>query len=154
MAFDMNQIKRKSMTRQNNIKDCLRYIRSNQKLTENVKYAIWKYTEYRFNKRNHSNFTAKRLSEMIDELLEYVIPKQIKDITYIDVINNENKILYEIKRAIYYGATHYLYYQNNDGTMDIDTSKLVGIKAEPLRLKDEEKLTKEQVVNYYKDLMI
>ena len=91
---------------------------------------------------------------MIDELLEYVIPKQIKDITYIDVINNENKILYEIKRAIYYGATHYLYYQNNDGTMDIDTSKLVGIKAEPLRLKDEEKLTKEQVVNYYKDLMI
>ena len=90
---------------------------------------------------------------MVDDLLCYVLDKDIKDVNYIDIINNENRFLYEIKRAIYYGATQFLYYKDN-AYINIDTTKLKSELDAPKILNDQDRLSKEQVINYFKDVMI
>lgn len=154
MAFSMNQVKRKTVTKQDNIKQCLKDLGSNQILTENIKYAVWQYAEYRFNKRNHSTFTSKRLMEMTNDLLEHIIQKPYSEITWLDVLNNENKIIYEIGRAIFYGAIHNLYYTGNDTLTKDNINLRKDLDNEPIRLPDDKKLEKQEVINYFKGLII
>ena len=67
MAFAMNQIKRKSPSKQLDIKSCYREVYGNDILTDNVKLGIWQYCNYRFSKRNRGKFDDKLLKEMIEE---------------------------------------------------------------------------------------
>lgn len=149
----MSNINRKSVTKQTHIKDCLYFLRSNEKLTENTKTALWEYANYRFNKRNHSNFSSKRLQEMTEELLEYILHKDYKDITQEDILINENRIIYEVGRAIYYGAIHHLYYEGT-GIISSDDIKVRESLSEPVRIPDNEKLERQDVIDYFKGLMI
>lgn len=149
----MSNINRKSVTKQTHIKDCLYFLRSNEKLTENTKTALWEYANYRFNKRNHSNFSSKRLQEMTEELLEYILHKDYKDITQEDILINENRIIYEVGRAIYYGAIHHLYYEGT-GIISSDDIKVRESLSEPVRIPDDEKLERQDVIDYFKGLMI
>lgn len=149
----MSNINRKSVTKQTHIKDCLYFLRSNKKLTENTKTALWEYANYRFNKRNHSNFSSKRLQEMTEELLEYILHKDYKDITQEDILINENRIIYEVGRAIYYGAIHHLYYEGT-GIISSDDIKVRESLSEPVRIPDDEKLERQDVIDYFKGLMI
>jgi len=144
MAFDLSQIKRKTVTRQDDIKSCHWAVKNMDILTENVKYALWKYAEFRFTKRNRGRLTGNSLTEMIKELLEYCCNKSYNSISLQDVSNNENKILFEIKKAIYYGATRCLYDINAD-IMKID---LEAIQA-PIQV-----MSKENVIDYFEGLWV
>lgn len=109
MSFSLTQIKKKCTTVKDRVVSCHRYINNNSILTPNVKYALNEYVNYRFNKRQNVTFTSKRLQELVIDLLQYCCDEQINNITYDYVEANEGSILYEIKRAIYYGATKCLY---------------------------------------------
>lgn len=154
MSFSLKQVNRKSVTKKDNICQCLFYIRNNFIMTENVKYSLWQYAQYRFNKRNHSTFSSKRLSEMFDDLLEHTFNKNSSDVTYTDIYNNENILINEIGRAIYYGATKHLYYDAND-ILDVDNIELRNsIKDEPIRLPENEKIEKKQLEDFFKGLIM
>ena len=85
---------------------------------------------------------------MINELLIKVCKKDLKDITMKDIKINENEIIYQIKRAIYYGATKTLYY-DYDGFVSLD------LVVEPPKSKSGNRtLSEEEVIDYFKDVMI
>ena len=53
MAFSLNQITRKKIvSKQDDIKQCYFYVKTNSLLTENIKIGLWKYVDYRFKSRN------------------------------------------------------------------------------------------------------
>ena len=153
MSFSMSQVNRKSVSKQDAVKRCYGLIYSNPILTDNVKLGMWKYAEYRFTQRNRGKFDKPQLEELIKELLEYCCGKSYLQISGKDVSINENQILYELKKAIYYGATRCLYDKTNT---IIDTSKITFKEniQEPVRLSDDVKLEKQEVVDYFKELMI
>ena len=126
MSFSMNCIKVKHTTVRDKIIACHQYVNNSNILTTNVKYALNKYVDFRFTKRQNKNFTAKRLSELVEDLLQYCCDESIDNITIDYVEANEGSILYELKRAIYYGATKCLYnieLQNTCNTISNDLDK-------------------------------
>lgn len=154
MSFSMSQINRKSVTKKTNICECLRLLRNDILLTENVRYSLWQYAQYRFNKRNHSTFSANNLNGMIQDLFEHLFNKPYNQVTYTDVYNNENLIINEIGRAIYYGATKHLYYDENDIICVDNLTLRKNIKDEPIRLPEDKKLEMNELENYFKGLII
>lgn len=153
MSFQLSNVKYKSHKQniQYNIKECFMGIKHNDLLTENVKYALSKYVDYRFTKRNCKNLNYEQLLEMIKGLLEFVVGKNYTSISIVDVNNNESQILYEIKKAILNGATKTLYYDMTDKLQE---------NYEYIITKDIPKLTKNElqdkqsIVDYFKDAVI
>ena len=87
---------------------------------------------------------------MTQDLLEKVCMKHIQDIQYSDIELNENEILYQIKRAIHYGATRNIYYDDAD-LIYLDRSMFK--EGEEVD-KPRKKLNKTEVQDYFKGLMI
>lgn len=152
MSFSMSQIQRKTRSKQDYIKECHFTIKNLDILTENVKYGFWQYADYRFKKRNRGVFKGDILLDMIKDLLEYCCNKPFNSISRQDVSINENAILYEIKKAIYYGATRCLYDENNT-IIHIDKSMFKD-SVEPQSIPGNRQLNQEEVKDYFKDLMI
>lgn len=153
MSFSMSQIQRKTHSKQDYIKECHFVIKDLDILTDNVKYGLWQYADYRFRKRNRGVFRGDTLKTMIVDLLEYCCNKPFNSISRKDVNNNENQILYEIKKAIFYGATRCLYDANNT-VIHIDKSMFKDDVKEPEIIPGNRKLDSEEVKDYFKDLMI
>lgn len=153
MAFQMSNIKCETQkhTIQNKIKRCFGTIKGNDLITDNVKYALCKYVDYRFTKRNSGNLDGVYLQQMIEELLEFVINKKYTSISLQDVINNESEILYEIKKAIIYGATRKLYFDMSEHIQN----QYKGVLNTPvIKLTKTQLQEKQSVVDYFKDLLI
>lgn len=152
MSFSILEVKRKSTSFKDKIRYCYSYIKSNDILTDNVKYALDKYISFRFTKRTNSNFTSNRLKEMTEDLLSYCCNKPYVSISIQDVMANESQILYEIKRAIFYGATKCLY-NPNLGTMNINETMFKQGYEQPKRLENID-INQQVVIDYFKDLMV
>ena len=149
MSFSMNEVKRKSPSKQIDIKSCYRYIQNNDILTENVKTGIWKYCNYRFSQRNRGKFNKEIVQEMTKNLLEKVCRLPYNSIGINIVKQNENDILYHIKRAIYYGATRDLYYEEADYN-NLDNLNNIGYKIE----KPRHLTCSEDVLKYLEDITV
>lgn len=149
----MNQIQRKTSSKQDYIKECHFVVKNLDILTENVKYGLWQYADYRFKKRNRGVFRGETLRLLIIELLEYCCNKPFNSISRKDVNINENQILYEIKKAIYYGATRCLYDASNN-VIHLDKSMFNDNTNEPKSISGNRQLDIEEVKDYFKDLMI
>lgn len=150
MGFTMSQVKRKAPSKQDDIKSCYHTVYSNDLLTDNIKYAIWQYCNYRFTKRNRGRFSSTVLDSMIQELLNKTCYIEYKDLSFSDVNKNENEILHHIKRAIYFGATRSLYYEQAD---DYNINSLENLTID-LNPPCKERLTTDEVKDYFKDLFI
>ena len=103
MSFSMSNIKVKTKAKFNP-KEYYSYIFNNPLLTKNVSYALKKYMDFRLTKRQ-CGLSMPKQKDMINDLLCFCCNKPYIDITYLDVYDNENEIIYQIKRAIYYGST-------------------------------------------------
>lgn len=150
MAFTMSHINRKAPSKQDDIKSCYRAVYGNDLLTDNLKYAIWQYCNYRFTKRNRGRFSASIIETMVEELLTKTCYIEYKDLSFSDVTKNENEILHHIKRAIYYGATRSLYYEQAD---EYNMRGFENLKID-LNPPCRERLTTDEVKDYFKDLFI
>lgn len=153
MAFSMSDIKRKGITTKDYVIRCRNLLRDNNKLTENVRTALWEYCLYRFKRRQNSKFTEKKLNEMCKDLLQYVIQKNYDGITLQDVSINENRIIYEIYRAVHYGAIHHLYYTDSD-IISKDDIKVMDSLIEPQDFVSKDRLEKQDVIDYFKGMII
>lgn len=149
MSFSMNEVKRKIPSKQSDIKGCYYYIQNNDILTENVKTGIWKYCNYRFSQRNRGKFNKITVETMTKDLLEKVCKLPYNSIGLVEVTKNEDDILYHIKRAIYFGATRSLYYEEAD-YKNIDDINNIGYKIE----KPRHMTCKEDVLAYLEDITI
>lgn len=151
MSFTLNQINRKKVTsKQDDIKACYFYIKNNDLFTKNIKYGLWKYVDYRFKSRNRGRFTVNCLKRMVDDLLENICGKNINSISINDLDINENEVLYQIKRAIHYGATRFIYYEDAD-LIKLDRSDFK--EGEEIN-KPRKKLNDDEVKDYFEGLMI
>jgi len=149
MAFSMSEVKRKVPSKQADIKACYYYVYNNDILTENVKTGLWKYCNYRFSQRNRGKFNETSIQEMTKELLEKVCRMPYNSIGIKDVMKDELDILYHIKRAIYFGATRTLYYEDAD-YKDVTNINNIGYKIE----KPRHLTCKEEVLQYLEDIRI
>lgn len=152
MAFSLDSVKRKARTKQTEVFDCHFYLKDLDILTENTRYALWKYVDYRFRKRHRGTLSSQQLEPLVQELLSYCCNKPYQSISRQDVINNENSIIYEIKRAIYFGATRCLYDKDNQ-VLQIDKSKFKDTLDEPERVSTDFNMTLDAVKDYFKDLI-
>lgn len=150
MSFSLSQIKRKTSTKQDDIKSCHWLLKDMDILTDNVKIGLWKYADFRFRKRNRGKFNAEVFRPMIYELLEYCCGKPYTSVSLKDVEKFETVILYEIKKAIYYGATRKLY-DATSGLYEIDLSKFKDT-IEPPKPRNIV-LEKSEVENYFGDVI-
>ena len=107
MSFSMTNVKIKSKTKFNP-REYYSYVYNNPLLTDNVRYALKRYMDFRLSKRC-LGLNIQKQKDMINDLLQFCCNKPYLNIKYSDVYNNENEIIYQIKRAIYYGATKCLY---------------------------------------------
>lgn len=148
MSFSMSQIKKKSCAKQDNIKNCYHFIYNKSNLTDAVKLALWKYCDYRFKNRNTGTFTQNRLDKMLDELLVKICNEKYDDININDIIQNENELVYQIKRAIYFGSTKSLYYEIDNANLDNLATSII-IEKPPTQ-----RMTTDQVKDYFKDVMV
>ena len=147
MAFEMKQITRKCKSKRDKINELFRSVKNNPLLTSNIKIALNKYINYKLYNRN-CIYSESTMSNMINELLEHVCKKNINDITIKDIKFSENEIIYQIKRAIKYGATKSLYYElSNYSNLDLDVEP-------PKSTSGQRSLSEDEVVNYFKDIMI
>lgn len=149
MAFSMNDIKKDNTTRRSNIIECYQSVKNNTTLTSNTKIALKKYCDYRFKCRNNSRFDKDNLNLMIKELLENICQKTYSEIKLSDVRKFENEIIYQVKKAIYHGATKNLYFEDNK-FLNIDVIN----NTEYLIEKPRKEMTNEETINYFKDLMV
>lgn len=149
MSFTMSQVKRKPSSKQQDIKSCYRLIYSDTILTNNIKQGLWQYCNYRFSKRNRGKFDAVILQKMVEDLLSQICHKNYCSISLNDVQRNENEILYHIKRAIVYGATRSIYYEQLD-ELNLDVLNTT-IQISP---PTKERMTSEDVIDYFKDIMM
>jgi len=157
MSFSLANVKYNNSTQNINssIRSCFALVKQMDILTDNVRYGINKYINYRFTKRNCKYFKADDLQQMIYDLLQYVCGKSYISISIKDVINNEGDILYEIKKAIIYGATKHLYFlPSDDNITDLDNF-YSAFKADNLvKLTTRQLQDEEQVKFYFEDLII
>lgn len=95
--FIKSNNKKKIVSKQDDIKQCYFYVKTNSLLTENIKIGLWKYVDYRFKSRNRGRFTQKILEDMTQDLLEKVCMKHIQDIQYSDIELNEMRYYIKLK---------------------------------------------------------
>ncbi len=155
MSFSLTQIKRnthKSNYSNESIRRCFASVKGIPILTKNIVYALNSYINYRLKMRRLSDFDYEQLSIMIKELLENCCGKNFLNITKQDVLNNEKEILYQIKKAIYYGATKHLYFE--PGYVKIDITKLRKNILPPKRIPDNVTLESQIVKKYFEELKI
>lgn len=148
MSFSMSQITKKGKSKKEKINELFRVLNNNTLINCNIRNALKAYINYILRNRNNFLISEKTFSNMINELLIKVCKKDLKDITMKDIKINENEIIYQIKRAIYYGATKTLYY-DYDGFVSLD------LVIEPPKSKSGNRtLSEEEVIDYFKDVMI
>ena len=148
MSFSMSQITKKGKSKKEKINELFRVLNSNTLINCNIRNALKAYINYILRNRNNFLISEKTFSNMTDELFIKVCKKDLKDITMKDIKINENEIIYQIKRAIYYGATKTLYY-DYDGFVSLD------LVIEPPKSKSGNRtLSEEEVIDYFKDVMI
>lgn len=156
MSFSLSQIQRKTVnkkiTNTNNIKQCYYLINSLDIVSDNVKFALKKYLDYRFKLRHTNNLNASNLKEMIVELLQECCQKSYIHIGLKDTTLNEIEIIYQIKKAIYYGATKHIYSPYADNNTSIDCSNYRKDILPPKRLSNVQELQMDNVKNYFKEL--
>ena len=104
--------------------------------------------------RRTSRIKVNNLKFMVQELLQNCCDKQYSDITINDIRNNENDILYQIKCAIYYGATQHIYSDYANGIKTLNTSCMRTDILPPKRIKNTEKLELNEVKDYFKELIV
>lgn len=148
MSFSMSQITKKGKSKKEKINELFRVLNSNTLINCNIRNALKAYINYILRNRNNFLISEKTFSNMTNELFIKVCKKDLKDITMKDIKINENEIIYQIKRAIYYGATKTLYY-DYDGFVSLD------LVVEPPKSKSGNRtLSEEEVIDYFKDVMI
>lgn len=148
MSFSMSQITKKGKSKKEKINELFRVLNNNTLINCNIRNALKAYINHILRNRNNFLISEKTFSNMINELLIKVCKKDLKDISVKDIKINENEIIYQIKRAIYYGATKTLYY-DYDGFVSLD------LVIEPPKSKSGNRtLSEEEVIDYFKDVMI
>lgn len=145
MSFSMTNIKIKSKTKFNP-REYYSYIYNNPLLTRNVSYALKRYMDYRLSKRC-VGLSMQKQKNMISDLLEFCCNKPYLDIKYSDVYDNENEIIYQIKRAICFGATKKLYNDELD-VQDFDVSQF----TKPPKRLTQRITTDEEIKDYFGDI--
>lgn len=145
----MSDIKRKAVSKKDEIKECYFFIQSLENITPNIKLAMWKYCSFRFGQRTCGRFTSKSAEKLLNELLVIVTSKTLKDVVINECKVYENELLYQIKRAIYFGATKTLYY---DSTQQLDLSYFKDSLDVPKRIQ-KDSLNKDEVEDYFKGLV-
>lgn len=159
MSFSLSQIQRKCNNRKvtniNKIKQCYKYVNSLDILTDNVKYGLTKYLDYRFKQRKTNDLQYTLLQDMIKELLENCCQLPYIKIGINQCKLNECEILYQIKKAIYFGATKHIYsiYANMENTQILDSMSFRKDILPPQRIK-ETNIEIQTVKNYFSDLEI
>lgn len=147
MSFSLSQIQCKKHNKQDDIKACYGVIKGMNILTENVQFGLWKYADYRFSKRCRGRLTSKTLKTMIIDLLEKVCNKSIESISYEDITIYESELLYQIKRAIIYGATRSIYYDESD-LINLDQILVANVD------KPKNDIDKQELIAYFESLMV
>lgn len=115
MSFSLANIKCKkpnkvnNITTNKNIRTLYAYVNNLDIITDNIKIGLKAYLDFRVNLRNNTYLTVDNLEDMVVELLESCCNKSYLHIGIKDVSIEENEILYQIKKAIYYGATKHIY---------------------------------------------
>lgn len=156
MSFTLTQIQRKQCRNKVDFRKCYAMINNWDILSNNVKLALKKYLNYRLKQRRTNNLFNDKLEEMIKELLECCCNKDYLQIGLQDVVLNENEILYQIKKAIYYGATKHIYspYDNNMSNIcGLNLNNLRQSVLPPKRIT-QENLSIEQVQDYFAELEV
>ena len=148
MSFSLSQIKRKNNKSNNTVKLCLRVIEDTDILTTNVKMALKKYVRFRFKNTHISEFNSIKFGEMVVELLSNCCDKEFENITQIDVLANEQTIIYNIKLAFEYRKLDTLYCDYTAKQFK-STSLSEGKKNTHNKNNDMEELLK-----YFKELKI
>lgn len=147
MSFSMTNVKIKSKTKFNP-REYYSYVYNNPLLTDNVRYALKRYMDFRLSKRC-LGLSIQKQKDMINDLLQFCCNKPYLNIKYSDVYNNENEIIYQIKRAIYYGATKKLYNDN----LDIQDFQVNEFTKPPKRLT-QRITTDQEIKDYFGDIEI
>lgn len=75
MSFSLSNVKynKGTQTINTSVKSCFGLIKNMDILTDNVKYGLGKYVDFRFKQRNCKYFKADTLKVLIQDLLQYVI---------------------------------------------------------------------------------
>lgn len=164
MAFSMTQIKRETSKQthysQQEIRRCFATIKGVKILTNNVIYALQQYTTYRLKQRRLAEFNYNQLLFMIQELLEKCCDKCFLTLTKQDVEINEKELLFQIKCAIYYGATKHIYFNHDTGVINTDKLRQNILPrnrkevAPPQRIPLNTKVEADYVKAYFKELEI
>ena len=147
MSFSLDSVKYKKVDIGDNIRKCFNVVNGNPILTDGIKCGLCNYVNYRL-KNRYLNISPQKLNDMVADLLEYSCGINYLKLCKQDVINNELQILFEIKKAIKYGATRKLYY---DTVLD-DDSLFNGIEVEYPKFKTN--CSVQDVQNYFSDLII
>ena len=121
-----------------------------EKIGNQDSFYTLKYNGKKQEKQKKIMNHTEAVSTMIEELLDKTCYKQYKEISFLDVDKNENEILYHVKRAIHYGATRSLYYEQ---AAEYNMSALENLKVE-LNPPKQERLTTDEVKDYFGDLFI
>lgn len=149
MSFSLCEINVKSK-KQTKVRDIIKkyyfQIYNIDILNNNIIYALKQYVNFRVTKRYTSDNSINEFGNMIKELLEYCINKKYNNISKEDVNNNEIQIIYEIKKAIYYGALHSLYYKSNIQVKFFEET-IENLKVNSLK-------NEKEVKDYFSDLNI
>lgn len=149
MSFSMKQLKPAKKSIKDEMSEFSKVINYRYNLTPNVKFVLWEYVKFRLFKVRHSSFTPNKYNEMINDLMEHIIHKDINKITQQDVYINENEFINEVINAIYYCNIHNLYY-------DIDLKQQVEkrLQNKPKQFKKEEKIEKNDLEEYFRSIMV
>lgn len=159
MSFSLSQVSRKLNNHKVNPISYFSYIKNDSRLSEGVKAALNVYVNYILKYKRNLSFSIDKFKFMVNDLLHHCCDKNYLAISIEDVTNNECDIVYEIKKAIIFGATKSLYYIGDtdilyadsclftDNLFHYDTSKL----SKPISTKT---MTKEDVTDYFKDLVV
>lgn len=153
MAFSISQIKTKKKD-YNDVKQYFSIVSNIPIMTPNIKYALNRYVNYSLKQRRLSKFYGDTLVGMIQELFERCCDKKYTELCKNDLLINENEILYQIKKAIYYGATQHIYNIYDEGVKELKISNLRKDILPPKRISSDQKLSQQQVSDYFKELVI
>lgn len=152
MSFSISDIKRRGNCTNNSIRNCFSYVKNDRYLTDNIRYALERYLNFKLRKRFNSKYYDKTFIAMIKELLERCCGKCEEDITYTDVKLNEKEILYQIKKAIYYGSATHLYFEK-DESVNYSCENFRKDVLPPKRLPPEQELEKQDIINYFEEVV-
>lgn len=159
MSFSLSQVSRKLNNHNVDPRSYFSYIKNDSRLTEGVKAALNVYVNYILKYKRKLSFSIDTFKDMVNDLLHHCCNKNYLAVSVEDVTNNECDIVYEIKKAIIFGATKSLYFMGGtdilyadsslftDNLLDYNISKL----TKPISTKT---MTKEDVTDYFKDLVV